>query len=398
MVRRVTPVIIALATASCLALGAGPASANHVGCGDTITSNTKLDSNLTNCPNNGIVIGANKITLDLNGHTIDGDDELVDTCPGDEFCDVGVANDAHNGVTITDGKLREFGYDVIVFGARENRLRGLSTSRSLFSGMIVGESPRTRLRANRVFANGLTTDEAGIIVFNSRHVLVGRNRVSRNGDIGLVMDGFDRGRIVNNRVRRNPETGMVVRNSNRNAISHNRVSGSSDGIIVADDNRVTDTNRNAITRNHVFHIPSDCGVGCGSGIIVERGRNNRIAHNLVGGASEAGIRVGLPPGFLGRDVSRAVDTVVRGNRLRRGNKNGVLVEMTAKGTLLRGNRARRSKDDGFDVNSHTTTLRRNRAVHNGDFGIEAVRGVIDRGGNKAHGNGDPRQCTHVACT
>jgi hypothetical protein len=33
-----------------------------------------------------------------------------------------------------------------------------------------------------------------------------------------------------------------------------------------------------------------------------------------------------------------------------------------------------------------------------DLGIAAVRGVIDGGGNVAHGNGDRRQCTHVACS
>ena len=38
-------------------------------------------ADLVNCPSNGIVIGADDITLDLNGHTIDGDDALVDPCP-----------------------------------------------------------------------------------------------------------------------------------------------------------------------------------------------------------------------------------------------------------------------------------------------------------------------------
>jgi hypothetical protein len=33
----------------------------------------------------------------------------------------------------------------------------------------------------------------------------------------------------------------------------------------------------------------------------------------------------------------------------------------------------------------------------GDLGIEAVRGVIDGGGNKASGNGDLRQCTNIVC-
>ena len=54
-------------------LPAGVARANHVACGDTITADTTLDSDLTNCPGDGLVIGAGSITLDLNGHTIDGD-------------------------------------------------------------------------------------------------------------------------------------------------------------------------------------------------------------------------------------------------------------------------------------------------------------------------------------
>jgi hypothetical protein len=44
-----------------------------------------------------------------------------------------------------------------------------------------------------------------------------------------------------------------------------------------------------------------------------------------------------------------------------------------------------------------TTLTGNHALRNGDLGIEAVFGVTDGGRNKAHGNGNPAQCTNVAC-
>jgi hypothetical protein len=57
----------------------------------------------------------------------------------------------------------------------------------------------------------------------------------------------------------------------------------------------------------------------------------------------------------------------------------------------------RSDDDGIDVDSAATTLIGNHAVRNGDLGIEAVVGVTDGGGNKASGNGNPAQCTNVAC-
>jgi hypothetical protein len=51
-------------------LGIGPAFG--VGCGDTIFVSTTLDSNLIDCPADGIIIGASNIELRLNGFIIDG--------------------------------------------------------------------------------------------------------------------------------------------------------------------------------------------------------------------------------------------------------------------------------------------------------------------------------------
>jgi parallel beta-helix repeat protein len=43
-----------------------------INCGDTVVTNTKLYKDLVDCPSgNGLTIGANNITLDCNGHTID---------------------------------------------------------------------------------------------------------------------------------------------------------------------------------------------------------------------------------------------------------------------------------------------------------------------------------------
>jgi hypothetical protein len=83
--------------------------------------------------------------------------------------------------------------------------------------------------------------------------------------------------------------------------------------------------------------------------------------------------------------------------VRRNGGDGFVVRSTDHHSLLAGNLARRSGDDGFDVESSSTKLARNRAVGNDDLGIEAVFGVIDRGGNRASGNGDPRQCVNVRC-
>src|SRR5436190_10859883 len=55
----------ALAVGAFLVPSSSQAQANDVSCGDTITTSTTLDSDLVNCPNNGVVIGADNITLDL---------------------------------------------------------------------------------------------------------------------------------------------------------------------------------------------------------------------------------------------------------------------------------------------------------------------------------------------
>jgi hypothetical protein len=46
-------VIVVFAVAGATALGGGRALASHVSCGDTITADTTLDSDLADCPNNG---------------------------------------------------------------------------------------------------------------------------------------------------------------------------------------------------------------------------------------------------------------------------------------------------------------------------------------------------------
>jgi hypothetical protein len=44
----------------------------HASCGQTITADTTLESDLTKCTGPAIRIGADDITIDLNGHTITG--------------------------------------------------------------------------------------------------------------------------------------------------------------------------------------------------------------------------------------------------------------------------------------------------------------------------------------
>jgi parallel beta-helix repeat protein len=368
----------------CLGLGAGPAFASHVNCGDTITADTTLDSDLVDCPGNGIIIGADNIELDLNGHTIGGDGELG--C--DEFyaCDFGVDNTAgYDGVTIENGSVRDFATAVFVLDASDNRLRRLSASHNILGGVLLIAAPAARIERNSISANGLTTDQAGLIVFDSSDVRIEGNSVFDNGDIGMFLQGVDDSGVERNSVSGNPEAGVLL-DGNRNEVSGNRASKNGDGIGIGGDS-------NTVVRNRVVDSFA-CPEGCGAGIGSTGGTGNLIARNFVARASRAGIWIadfeeegGLPE----------VNNVVERNLVVDAEIDGVLVESTVTDTLLKRNIAIGAGDDGIDVDSTTTSLRRNTANANGDLGIEAVAGVTDLGGNTASGNGNPLQCQNVFC-
>ena len=74
-------VVAALTVVVAVVAGASMAQTGGLSCGDTVTVDTTLDSDLIGCRSNGLVIGADNITLDLNGHTISGDGKPFKHCP-----------------------------------------------------------------------------------------------------------------------------------------------------------------------------------------------------------------------------------------------------------------------------------------------------------------------------
>ena len=377
-------VVVTLALFGATAVGGGRAHASQLNCGETITADTTLESDLVDCPNNGIVIGADDITLDLNGHLVDGDGTpAVDCDPRRAICDAGVVNDGHDGVTVTRGSVREFAIGVL-FGttspgrARHNRVLGVSASRNQFLGLGIFSQVRSLVRDSSGnesldrHGNGLALGDShhvrivnnsfrrnphnGINTAQSSRNLISGNVFSHNGDEGILVEGGARFRMTRNRFARNGGGGITLGPSNRSAITHNRIVGGHDGIRV------------------------------------EKGRGNLVAENIVVDTRHVGITLGIHDPFIG-----GAENVVRGNHVRRSHLDGIVVVSKDRHSVLRGNVVTRSRDDGFDVDSSTATLTGNRARRNGDLGIEAVFGVIDSGGNLASGNGNPSQCLNVTC-
>jgi len=376
---------LALAVVGVIVSGGGKAAAvQQLSCGDKITADTTLHHNLVNCPNNGIIIGADDVTLDLNYHRIDGDGAPATGCdPDTEFCDVGVLNRGHDGVTVVHGSLREF--DVGVWGLRvsHNRLLGISSSENECCALGFFRGTRSLVRNSS--ASGTPRDAGpGMFLIESHHVRVLHSSFRNNGDQGIfVLDSSDN-LFKGNLFSHNRFFGIILEQSDRNQVRRNRSRRDGEvGIYVAPGNR------NVIARNRVSHVRRSRGIG--RAIEVDGGDHNVIARNSVRDTEVDAILVGCARcGVL-------VGSVVRRNHIRGAGEDGVHIAEKARHTRLRRNTAKGAGDDGLDTGSPTTKLTSNEARLNGDLGIEAVRGVIDGGGNVARHNGDPRQCTHIVC-
>jgi hypothetical protein len=122
------------------------------------------------------------------------------------------------------------------------------------------------------------------------------------------------------------------------------------------------------------------------GILVE-GRYNQIVGNRLVESSIGITTFG----------SRTVGNVVRQNVVRRPERGGIYVDAVPEQTVFKRNHVFRADASGIFVGSPGTRVTGNEARNNGRLGIKAVEGVIDGGGNRASGNGDPRQCVNIEC-
>jgi parallel beta-helix repeat protein len=185
----VTLAIVAGALAM-LAFGAGAASASHVHCGDTITQDTTLDSDLTCAAGRfsfgpALEIGTDNITLDLNGHIIDS-------------TAITAVSTGHSGVTIEGGTVKH-SYSGIDLGGSQNRVRGMVLTAN-GAGLIGGGD--SRIERNSVFANGV-----GMVLRSSSTVI--RNTVFNNGT-GVFLLGARNARIEKNSALRNLSWGFMA--------------------------------------------------------------------------------------------------------------------------------------------------------------------------------------------
>src|SRR5688572_15838454 len=149
MPRLIGPGLLTVLAGVTLLASGGQALASHVQCGDVITQDTTLDSDLIDCPGDGIVIGASDITLDLGGHTVQGNAVGCGIANGPtDWCLSPI--EGYERVTVRDGVVRDFYLGVGIGNVTDSALLRLRVRDSRGPGIKLSETHGGLIEGNVV--------------------------------------------------------------------------------------------------------------------------------------------------------------------------------------------------------------------------------------------------------
>lgn len=310
-VRRVgigTAVAVLLSTGAL----ASSAAAAPVGCGSVITANTTLTANVGPCPKEGLVIGADNITLDLGGKTVFG---KARTGEG-----AGVLIEGRTGVTVKNGTVRFFDAGVAIVRGGSNTVQtivardnigSLKGKNEMGDGITIRSSDGNTISANRAFHNG---PFSGISIIGDTSDPAGGS--ASNEIVGNQVVDND---VPSTEYGPNQDDGIRIEgpNAKDNSVHGNTVRGNGlDGIAVFADQRTGLKN----TGNQVYDNT------------VEGNGFHEFGHRKGDGI----ILFGLPtnPAVGGADSTNVHDNQVHGNAahgIRVNSQNNTITENDARG-------------------------------------------------------------------
>lgn len=320
-------------------------AAAPLACGTVITADTTLASSIGPCSGDGIILGADNITLNLNGFEIFGTPG-----PGDGT-KAGVRLPFRTGVSVVGkkqngrlrGTVRDFDAGIFVNGGARNNV----------SSLVVAEN------IGPLDSNSLLGD--GIALLHSAGNRIVDNVVTHNGrfdGIGVLGLGSNDNTIRGNRVEDNvgiseaesPEVGPGEIPHYINAPGH--------GIIVSHFlDQPVDT-REAIYRNNV--LDNAVRGNAGSGISTVSNLDAVISGNRVEGNSAQ---------YYG-DIARFSEPAAPSAVVGIGVTTGGALQDVPTNALVRNNVVNRNGIFGIQIGGHGNRIQRNQVLANGALGIQ----------------------------
>jgi Right handed beta helix region len=199
---------------SMLVITSGAAGADSgVSCGETVTTDTTLDSNLI-CDGPGLIVDG--ATLDLNGNVLSGSNTSF-----------GVRLQGLNAAVV-NGTIRHFDGGVQMNGS-PSRVSNVTISDNVGAG-VYGLGGRTFGNPVIQYSTITRNGSNGIFLAVVDNARIDSNVISNNGGSGIDADLYvDVARYTNNRITKNGKYGLFAFSSTSTAIgntlSHNGLDG-----------------------------------------------------------------------------------------------------------------------------------------------------------------------------
>jgi len=192
-------------------------------CGQVIKQSVKLTANL-DCKTDGLIVGADGITIDLNGFTLNG--------PGEKSSKVGVMFADNDGVTVQGP------------GTIENFQAG-----ALFSG---GED-------NKISRVTFTENEIAVFQTGSKNIVIEDNLMFGNS-IGVAAHSSSGSKLTTNLFKGNDLAGVTLVNSAGNALTMNTIQGSVNGIFLDGQSTKNNIDSNNVLQNRGVDLNNGNGL------------------------------------------------------------------------------------------------------------------------------------------
>jgi len=224
-------------------------------CGDTVYEDAVLAEDLLDCTGNGLIIGADDITLDCNGHLIDGFYKSNDN---------GIFIDNRTNVTIKNCHITDNDYGIRVFYGSSNTIIGNTVYKNN-DGIGLYSSLDNDMIGNTVYDQD---NMYGILsIFSSNNSLTD-NILYNNKDHGIVLEYSDGNILSGNTANSNKYNGLRLLSSSDNDLISNTFNNNSEGIdMTTSSDNLLDGN---IIKNNIGGIR-----------IFSMSNNNIISNNVV---------------------------------------------------------------------------------------------------------------------
>src|ERR671915_1794720 len=241
-------------------------------CGQVIKQSVKVKNDLADCLWDGLVVGASNITIDLDGHTIDG-----------KGIAAGIRNDGYDNVTIKNGKIVEFDWGVMLNpGTEKNIVEQLDIQQQQEAGIGLGHVPHpvdmlqplpspppssfdSKVLGNIIRFNDIAANAVGIwLAFQTKETLIRENEINVNTSGGVVLERSHGNRLEGNTIFGSSGAAVLFEGSNNNTVVSNDLSENGNGVTID------------VTRTGTVGQPSN---------------GNRIEKNIILQASGAALEI-----------------------------------------------------------------------------------------------------------